>query len=265
MSSITLQKSHETAGIHLQKSGVNLQSLPAMRVGVCLDTSGSMQAEYHDGHVQDALTHLLALAMHMDKTGHMDVFTFDHRPSQCRAPITPDNYQDFVRQHILEDHSVHKWGGTYYADVIHLAYQHYFPTLTHLHDKEGAAAHLHGLMHHHGHGGGFLGKLFGHKTETPPMPQPVVSEDHLPTLILFLTDGEAMDEREAEIAVHAGAGLPLFWAFVGLDHDSRTLKDISRESDAEFVLLEDGIRISDDDLYRKLLTTKLTRWLSSIS
>lgn len=262
---VNLHKSNEVAGIHLQKNGVDPRSLPTMRVGVCLDTSGSMDPEYRDGHVQDALTHLLALAMHMDPDHKMDVFAFDHRPSQCRFPITESNYTHYVQEHILQADEVYKWGATHYADVIHLVYRHYFPTLSHLHDHEAAAEHLHGLAHHHGHGAGFLGKLFGHKQEVPPVPQVVNREDHTPTLILFLTDGEAMDGNKGEIAVHAGAGLPLFWAFVGLAHDSRQLKEIAREADAEFVLLEDGVRISDNQLYQSLLTPKLTGWLNQLA
>lgn len=265
---VSLSKSHETAGIHLQKRGVDPQALPAIRVGVCLDTSGSMHGEYRDGHVQDALTHLLALAMHMDPQRRMDVFTFDDGASQCRYPITERNHQDFVREHILSDDHVSKWGGTVYGDAVHLVYRHYFPTLPHLHDHESAREHLRGLAHHHGHGGGLFGRLFGPRQEAetpPPAPRIVNREDHTPTLILFLTDGESSDGNRAEVAVHAGAGLPLFWVFVGLAHDSRLLKDLARESDAEFILLEDGVRISDERLYGSLITPKLTAWLNQIS
>jgi hypothetical protein len=40
---VNLQKSSEKAGIQLKKQGVDTSRLPNMRVGVCLDISGSME------------------------------------------------------------------------------------------------------------------------------------------------------------------------------------------------------------------------------
>jgi len=259
---IDLHKSVEKAGIHLQKHGVDPRMLPTVRVGVCLDVSGSMRHEYTDGHVQNALTHLLALALHMDKSGRLDVFTFENEASQCREPATEQNYHDYVRRFILDDPSVDKWGGTDYAPVIHLAYQHYYPDLTHLHTPHAARAHVESLAHH---GHGILGKLFGHHHETPPPPPAQVNpQDHQPTLMLFLTDGECGDHSQTRHAIHAATGLPLFWAFVGLGHDSSLLRELAHETDAEFVNLE-HIRVSDDELYSALISPKLTAWLKNLS
>lgn len=265
--SIQLNKSHQNAGIHLQKQGVDPANLPHIRVGLCLDTSGSMSDEYQDGHVQDALTHVLALAMHMDKSHRLDVFTFDDDATQCRFPATPENYETFVRKHILEDDQVSKWGATEYAPPIHLCYQHYYPDLPHLHSKEAAHQHVQSLAHHHSHSGGMFSRLFGHKqpeVETPP-PAPVLPnpDDHQPTVIFFFTDGECFDKHESQVAIHAATGLPLFWVFVGLAHQSRFLEDLGREPDAEFVLLEEGIRISDDRLYQSIITPKLAQWVKN--
>ncbi|MBU2722833.1 VWA domain-containing protein [Acidithiobacillus ferridurans] len=259
---IDLKKSQEKAGIQLKKHGVDAATLPSMHVGVCLDVSGSMSHEYHDGHVQNALTHLLGLAMHMDKTGCMDVFTFENSASQCREPATESNYHDYVRRYILDDDSVDKWGGTDYAPAIHLAYQHYYPDLTHLHTADAARRHVEALVHH---GHGLMSRLFGHhKPEAAPeAPVAINPADHQPTLMLFLTDGECGDHEATRHAVHAATGLPLFWAFVGLGHDSSLLRELSRETDAEFVNLE-HIRISDDELYGALISQKMTGWLRNL-
>lgn len=256
---VDLHKSSEKAGIQLKKHGVDTSRLPKMRVGVCLDVSGSMYNEYMDGHVQDALTHLLGMAMHMDPSQQVDVFIFDHGAKQIHTAATPSNYQDYVERFIHE----HVGGGTNYAPVIHLAYQHYYPALDHLHSEEGAARHVASLAHH---GHGMLGKLFGHhKHETPPA-APVLPNagDHDPVLMIFMTDGDCGDHNAARHAVHAAAGLPLFWTFVGLNHDSAVLRELAHETDAEFVLLEDGVRISDEDLYRQLITSKLANWLKGM-
>jgi len=256
MSGISLHKSRETAGIHLQKQGLDIASLPRIRVGVCLDASGSMSDEYSDGHVQNALTHLLGLALHM--TNSLDVFVFTERAHQMPHPATEQNYEDYIDRYVAG----HVGGGTDYSPVIHRAYQHYFPVLSHLHSAESARQHVLALAHH---GHGMISKLFGHHHhETPPPPPPAVNpKSHDPVLMLFLTDGDCSwsDEEPSRHAIHAAADLPLFWSFVGLRHDSRLLRQLAEEADAEFVHLYDGVRISDDDLYRQLITPKLTNWI----
>jgi hypothetical protein len=132
--------------------------------------------------------------------------------------------------------------------------------LDHLHSAESAARHVASLAHR---GHGLLGSLFGHrKHEEPPAPPVAVDpSDHEPVFMLFLTDGDNSDREATRHAIHAATGLPLFWSFVGLAHYSSFLKELSGETDAEFVHLEDGIRISDDDLYRQLISDKLGAWL----
>lgn len=265
---VDLHKSAEKVGINLKKQGVDASRLPTMRVGVCLDVSGSMRGEYDDGHVQNTLTHLLALAMHMDKTGRLDVFTFENEPSQCREPATPSNYQNYIQRFVIDDENVDKWGGTDYAPVIHLAYKHYYPSLDHLHTAEGAREHV---MKMKAAGGGFLrklGGLFHHHAAPSPQDDGAPAAAHppiAPTLMLFLTDGENSDKEPAHHAIHAARTLPLFWSFVGLGpaHHFEFLREISEDLDAEFVNLS-HVRVSDDDLYRQLISSKLTNWLRAL-
>lgn len=266
---VDLHKSTERAGINLKKQGVDAARLPPMRVGVCLDVSGSMREEYNDGHVQNTLNHLLALAMHMDKSGRLDVFTFENEASQCREPATQGNFHDYVRRYIMDDDAVDKWGGTDYAPVIHLAYSHYYPSMTHLHTAEGAREHV---MKMGSSGGGLLhklGGLFHHHpdaadSEAAASSAPVNSGVQ-PTLMLFLTDGENTDKEPTKHALHAARSLPLFWSFVGLGpaHHFQFLQEISEELDAEFVNVS-HVRISDDELYRELVSSKLTKWLRGL-
>lgn len=251
-----LEQSHATAGVHLQKRNVNPDCLPVIRTGVCLDVSGSMRHEYRDGHVQDALTHLLALAMHMDKSQRLDVFTFENDCAQCRYPATPENYENFVQEHILGDSSVPKWGGTDYLGVMQLVYQHYF----------GIPSRSQASLSEETHGSGLFGKLFHRQHSESPVQAPSPSAPapaSRPTVVFFLTDGETENERAIERFMEDNQSLPLFWVFVGLEHQSRLLLDLGNEAEAEFILLEDGVRISDNDLYSKLITPKFSSWLKS--
>lgn len=256
---INLKKSEQKAGIHLQKHGLDPATAPKMQVGICLDVSGSMSDEYHHGHVQEALGHLMGLAMHIDESQKMDVFLFHNHAAQCRNPINAANAENYVHDEILHGgHSL--WGGTEYAPPIHLAYQHYFPELTHLHSSASLAD------HHEKHG--FLGGLFHRHHADAPAPQPAapqidraaIAAAHKPVLMLFFTDGKNSDESETIRVLEASKDLPVFWAFVGLGHDSQLLRDLAQESDAEFVNLE-HIRVTDDEIFSAVITPKLVNWL----
>lgn len=249
---INLQKSEQKAGIHLKKHGLDLNNVPKMRVGICLDVSGSMQDEYTEGHVQEALGHLMGLAMHVDASQSMDVFLFHNKAAQCKHPINVNNADRYVHDEILHGgHSL--WGMTEYSPPIHLAYAHYFPDLTHLHSRSGLAS------HHEKHG--FLGGLFHHhKAAEPVVQQPI---NHDPVLMLFLTDGACDDAEETMAALEASKSLPLFWAFVGIGHNSSLLREFSEEADAEFVNLE-HIRVDDDAIFQAVITPKLVNWLSNV-
>lgn len=246
---INLQKSQEKAGIHLQKQGIDMDRLPNIRVGICLDVSGSMHGEFHHGHVQEALGHLMGLAMHLDKQDSaMEVFLFDDSAHQIRA-ISPANAETYVENEILHHHGI--WNGTSYAPVIHKVYQHYHPDKQHLHS---AAA----VTEHHS----LLGGLFHRKKHQPSqeVPANVDTTVESPVLILFLTDGECNDHRHTQEALHASANLNIFWAFVGISHDSSLLREFAEESDAEFVALE-HIRVSDDEIFQSVVTPKFAEWL----
>lgn len=248
---INLQKSQEKAGIHLNKHGVNTSNIPKMRVGICLDVSGSMQDEYTEGHVHEALGHLLGLATRIDQSQQMEVFLFDHRASHCR-PVSASNIDHYVDHEIIHG-GHHLWGITSYAPPIHLAYQHYFPELKHLHSHTS-------LADHHERSGLFSGGLFRRHKKAEPVQN---AANHDPVLMLFLTDGACDDEHETLHALHASNDLPLFWAFVGLNHDSRVLREFAEESDAEFVNLP-HIRVDDDALFSAVVSPKLGQWLKSL-
>lgn len=82
----------KTARISLEKR--QLQQLRA-RVGLVLDASGSMRRQYREGRVQDLLDRLLALALHFDDDGAVEVWAFDDVPHPL-PPATADNSSGYV-------------------------------------------------------------------------------------------------------------------------------------------------------------------------
>jgi hypothetical protein len=246
--SIDLHKKAERAGIILKKQGI--ATPPRLRVGLISDISGSMKEEYLDGHVQEAVNHVLGLAMAFDPSHTLDVFVFDDQYAQLPVPATPKNYQDYVRRQILTENEIPKWGSTEYAGVIHAFQDHYFGR-----DERHSA---HWRPHHSI--GGMLGRMFHHNEPATPAQDP--SWRNIPVLGLLFTDGDNSDHRESEIAIQRSADFPIFWSLVGMGpHGFRFLRQMDQEfDDVEFINMR-NLRISDEELYSQLVSPKLTRWL----
>ena len=101
----------------------NLTNVKA-HVGVAMDISGSMQKLYTNGTVQLTMDRLLAVACKFDDNQTLDAWTFSNGYDAI-SPITPDLFSSYVKQHILDNKKVTKWGGTNYAPVIQAAIEHY--------------------------------------------------------------------------------------------------------------------------------------------
>jgi hypothetical protein len=224
---IDLHKKAEKVGINLKNKGIS--NPPILRVGAAWDISGSARGMYYDGEMQEALNHVLGLAMAFDPTQKLDNFVFDDQHAQLPAPATPGNFTTYIEDQVLNEKEIRKWGGTCYAGVVHEMQNHYFGK-------------------HHG-----LLNLFHKKKKA----------DHLPALCFLFTDGENSDHGEAREAFERATDYPVFFCLVGIGagHSFRFLRQMeSGESDCEFVNLN-NLRISDDELYEKIVSPKLVNWL----
>ena len=97
-----------------EKSGVDIATVKA-RVAVVMDKSGSMSSLYENGEVQSILTRLLPFALQFDDNGELDVYVFSNNCNRVKVPMTEDNYETYVRDHILGKFS---YGGTEYAPAV---------------------------------------------------------------------------------------------------------------------------------------------------
>jgi hypothetical protein len=91
------------ATVSLEKH--NLQATVA-RVGLVLDASGSMRAQYSKGKVQEVINRLLPLAVHFDDDGELDVWSFSSKVLALPAATLRD-YFDFIN---TAERGWHKWG-----------------------------------------------------------------------------------------------------------------------------------------------------------
>jgi hypothetical protein len=263
------KQAQQVSSIHLKKHGVDLSRLPEMCVKVVLDVTGSFKEEFDDGHIQAALSRLFGFAINMDKSEQMQVITFEQRAHTCRYPVTHANVDTYIRDHILNDNSVPKWGATLYAPAIHAVYEASFPDHTHLHSSHSLHSHLSlgGSLGGAGHGllSG-MKSLFHHKAEVVADAQPSQGNfAAVPTLVLFITDGANNDHEEARRAFIAASEVPIFFALIGVGphyHFDFLREMADSVSDCEFVNLE-HVRQPDEQLFSQLITPKLTSWLKS--
>ena len=81
----------------------------------------------------------------------------------------------------------------------------------------------------------------------------------IPTLVLFITDGDNFDKKEATKAIKEASNYPIFWQFVGLGNRSYSFLESLDEMEGRFVdnanffAVDDINKMSDDELYNKLL------------
>ncbi|WP_235775430.1 MULTISPECIES: vWA domain-containing protein [Paenibacillus] len=110
---------------------------------------------------------------------------------------------------------------------------------------------------------------FGANNE-PPVIEDVIrkytkeEQDETPVFLIFINDGGVV--LKTKKAIHAASGEPIFWQFVGIGKsDFKVLKQLDTlegrlVDNANFIQLNDIERISDEELYERLLN-EFPLWL----
>lgn len=194
------------------------------RVALVLDISGSMSKLYKGGAVQNLVDRITAVASHFDDDGKLDLWIFDHRFHRLPA-VSEKTYEDYIEREILSK----------------------------------------------ARNGEFKGKIFGRNNE-PPVIEDVIrfyteeQRSYLPAFIVFISDGGINKNREIKRMITDAARLPLFWQFVGIGRENYGILEKldmmeGRVIDnANFFALDDIDRISDEQLYERLLN-EFPKWL----
>ncbi|MBC2726702.1 VWA domain-containing protein [Desulfosporosinus sp.] len=196
------------------------------RVGLVLDISGSMSKLYKGGTVQNLVDRITAVASYFDDDGMLDLWIFDHRFHRLPA-VTEKTHEGYIEREILNKAKT----------------------------------------------GGFKGKIFGRNDE-PPVIRDVIGfyteeqkqRSNLPAFIVFISDGGINKNREIRKLITDAAILPLFWQFIGIGRENYGILEKldtmeGRVVDnANFFALDDLDRISDEQLYERLLN-EFPQWL----
>lgn len=201
------------------------------RVALVIDKSGSMEGVYLNGQVQNVVDRVVAMALEFDDDGKAEVFAF-HNGVVALPEVGVGNLATYVQAEVMNKVG---WGGTEYAPVMRKVVDKY---------KSGS-------------GGATVGSFFSKLVTKAPK---------MPTYVLFVTDGDNADHREAEALIREASAYPIFWQFVGIGHAAFTfLKRLDtmagREVDnANFFAFFGGI--PDEELYQKLLA-EYPAWLKA--
>lgn len=89
----------------------------------------------------------------------------------------------------------------------------------------------------------------------------------IPTLVLFITDGDNSDKDYTTEIIKSSSNYPIFWQFVGIGNDRFDYLEHLDEMDGRFIdnanffSVENLDRISDNELYNKLLG-EYPEWIS---
>lgn len=194
------------------------------RVAVVFDASGSMSQLYTKGTVQRAFERILAVSARMDDDGIMDVWFFATK--MMRAPsVTERDYEDYVKK-------------TYPG-----------PTMK---------------------------SKLGFGNNEPVVIEDIIKkytkedrDDRTPTYIIFFSDGGIYETKKISKLLIEHSDKPIFWQFVGLGNANygvlQQLDDLRGRvvDNADFFALDDLDRVSDEELYDRLLN-EFPSWLREV-
>ena len=203
------------------------------QVVVVMDYSGSMDHLYRNGFVQRLIERLVPVAMQFDDNGEMEMYMFHNSSMKHRNAITESNVAGVVSREITPNY---RFGGTSYAPPINDIIKDYFSVT----EKKS---------------------FFGLKSSTSGS----TSTD--PVYVIFITDGQNDDQRDAERAIREASKYGAFFQFVGIG-DARLdflekLDDLDGRviDNANFFQANDLDKMSDKELYDKMLT-EFPTWIT---
>ncbi|MFJ3876130.1 VWA domain-containing protein [Streptomyces sp. NPDC090077] len=220
--------------VSLSKAGA--QGVTA-RVVLVLDASGSMSTLYARGTVANVVERMAAVAAQLDDDGEMQAWTFATNPARL-PDLAVGDLPEWLRLHVrVGQMSVFgrrkppKGLVPGQVDMRHVGFQN---------EEQKVIAEVRAFVRSH------------------PVPAP--------TLVLFFSDGGVYRNDEIERELRAAVEEPVFWQFVGLGRAGFGVLERfdtmpgRRVDNVGFFAVDDIDRISDQDLYDRLLS-EFPSWL----
>lgn len=224
-------------------------------VKAAFDISGSMERMYQNGTVQNLTDRLLAVATKFDDNGELEAWTFSS--SFNRAPLIVEAiHEGYVKDQILNNPEIDKWGGTYYAPMMDDIISQYTVEETEVETVVETKAPLWKRM---------LGQKTISTVETSVVHAPKEAEH--PAFVIIQTDGENADPNETEAIFKRQGDKKIFWQFICVGNSSfhwveRMSQKYPNVGFQKFKSLENA---SDEEFYEKLIDEKFTKWVSAVN
>lgn len=238
----------KTAKVSLEKKGIFNEQ---MNVVLALDVSASMRSLYQNGTVQETVERLLGLGMNLDSNKSIEVYLFGVK-NHYAGEAQEQNIQGFVDREIVKRYPLEM--GTNYAGVINQIGKDFVG-----YNPAGTPAEKPSKM---------FGGLFK-KKEEPAAPVGLSKPSTQGTVVYFITDGNNSDKDATRRAITELSKESIFWQFIGIGRERfnflEELDDMQGRfvDNADFFKITDISKISDEELYDKLLT-ELPSWIDTV-
>jgi hypothetical protein len=237
-------------------------------VALVLDASSSMAALYRNkeqGGVQNITERALAVAATFDDDGVMPVWVFNEEP--CRAPDISENsdYENYVRDQIVDNDNVAKWGGTCYSPFIRAVLANFFEKREEYQGTAGEAVSSMASSITKTISGWFSKKK---KPEKPSHIDEVPTDpSELPKFVIVITDGDNYTNDIAPTIniLKQNADKKIFWSFIGVgDSSFSLLRELNVEiPNLSFKSVSDIVELDDEQFYSELLNEKFSSWFKT--
>lgn len=237
-----LTKTTETLKLTLDKKGINV--IVPCQVKMAFDVSGSFMPEHNQGKTQELINRLAPFSLIFDKDKELESYVFSHNHEKL-DPITETNLENYVNNYILRSRHTH--GGTEYLPVIKSMF------------KDCSESTVEQEVE-----GGFFKKLFG-KKETI-----TIHNQNEKQLIFFVTDGESTDQYETKKFIDSSINSNTFIVFISLDskpfkffetnYANTNYSSYLHMNKSDLANLQNA---SDSDLYDKLVSPQMTKWMNT--
>lgn len=290
MNIINLSKEETLEKINLRKETLEkiiltkkpLEKLVA-RILLCVDMSGSMEQDFRQGKVQQIIERIIPLAMKFDDDGQLEIVLFDHQAKYLNS-VGLDNIYNFVNKELMPQVT---FGGTdfnpFISGISNKIIYDYIEN-----DKDNKEIVINEPIQEENVNVSFIKRIISFFTKKRSLSNLTAEENKEksneevfdtsainnkyynyktlvknkenkpPMYVIVITDGETSGEYEVYEQLNKASNLPIFWQFIGIGNNSFSclnfLNDkLKLQKNYSFLKFNDLNKISDEDLYNKLL------------
>ena len=209
------------------------------RVAIVMDASGSMCRSYQNGSIQALLDRIALIAARLDDDGNLDVWFYAEKCARF-SDITIQNVSNYlINEKVYFSAGMHSDSSVVKGNLFQKISSDWKLNVD------------------------WCNKVGGCWNNELPVMQSIVSvhkTSQLPTLVIFITDGDIKKTDQIKRILIEASNYPIFWQFVGLAGSNYgVLEELDNMKgrtvdNAGFFAVDDLAKIKDEELYDRLLS-----------